>query len=129
MDTQAEQRDNPRWVRVMADYSSNGIWAQSGGSAELEYLPVSVALHQRLAAWCVWYEKNDDYLPEEERKANFDYAAFSAEGLAIAKAVKAELPDWTVVYFDEAKFRALMGPPIPPVARSRSDFEYEVSIG
>lgn len=120
--------DNPKWIRVMADYSSTGIWAKSGGSADIEDLPVSAALHARLAAWCAWYERNDDYLPPEEQKANFDYAGFAAEGLAIAKAVKAELPDWTVVYYDEAKFQALMGPPIPPVVRSRNDFEYEVSL-
>ena len=31
-----------------------------------------------------------------------DLEAFAAEGRAIAHAVKAELPDWSIVYFDEA---------------------------
>jgi hypothetical protein len=32
----------------------------------------------------------------------FDFVAFAREGLKIAKAVKMELPHWTVTYWDEA---------------------------
>ena len=32
-----------------------------------------------------------------------DLEAFASEGRAIARAVKAELPAWSIVYFDEAE--------------------------
>ncbi len=32
----------------------------------------------------------------------FDFVAFAKEGLEIARAVKRELPGWTVVYWDES---------------------------
>jgi hypothetical protein len=35
-------------------------------------------------------------------ETEIDLDAFAAEGRAIARMVKAELPDWSVVYFDEA---------------------------
>ena len=35
-------------------------------------------------------------------ETEIDLDAFAAEGRAIARAVKAELPDWSIVYFDEA---------------------------
>ena len=36
-------------------------------------------------------------------EGEIDLEAFAAEGRAIARAVKAELPDWSIVYFDEAE--------------------------
>ena len=35
-----------------------------------------------------------------------DAERFAADGLVLARALKAALPDWTVVYHDEAKSRA-----------------------
>jgi hypothetical protein len=35
-------------------------------------------------------------------RSEIDLDTFAAEGCAIARAVKAELPGWSVVYFDEA---------------------------
>jgi hypothetical protein len=49
----------------------------------------------RLARWCARFEKSF----EDE----IDLEAFAAEGRAIARAVKAELPTWSIVYFDEAE--------------------------
>jgi hypothetical protein len=117
----------PRWVKVMADYSSTGLWDSNGANAEEDFVPMSAALKARLHAWCLWYEKNEDYLDTPE--SIFDYVSFSAEGLAVAKAIKAELPDWTVVYFDEAKMpgiaegtEGVKGRAIP-----REEYEYEVT--
>jgi hypothetical protein len=36
-------------------------------------------------------------------ETEIDLDAFDAEGRAIARAVKTELPDWSIVYFDEAE--------------------------
>jgi hypothetical protein len=112
---------NPRWVKVMADYSSCGLWDSNGVHSDDADLPVSESLKARLRKWCDWYELNDDYLPEPTTQ--FDYEAFSAEGLLIAKAIKAQLPDWTVVYFDENRLhQALHGKLVQP----RGTYDYEV---
>jgi hypothetical protein len=103
----------------MADYSSDGLWEFDGVMMSRVDLPVSDSLRNRHIKWCDWYEKNDDYLPENER-STFDMIAFCREGLEIAKAVKAELPDWQVIYFDESMFDASRSD------QNRKEFEYEI---
>jgi hypothetical protein len=98
-----------RWVRIMCDYSAEGVWHKDGSGDSAAELPVDAALIERILRWQAWYETALD--------ENFDVDAFSAEGLAIAKAVKAALPEWTVVYFDEA--RADLDAP-------RDTYEYEI---
>lgn len=102
-DTLPVELPAPRWVRVMADYSSSGLWNSLGESMDPDVLPVSAAWLDRLQAWCDWYESNDDYLPAPARRRPlFPIVEFCAQGLALARALKAELgEDWTVVYFDE----------------------------
>lgn len=65
-------------------------------------LPVSDALRECHAALCRWYEDSQFYMPAAERTVEFDVEAFSAEGFEIARAIAAELPGWTVVYYDDA---------------------------
>jgi hypothetical protein len=108
-----------RWVRIMCDYSADGVWHSDGASGCAEGLPVEEALIERIRQWQAWFET---YEPWEDNPAEFDIEAFSAEGLAIAKAVKAALPDWTVIYFDEAALaRASRKAP-------RHVYEYEISL-
>src|SRR5687767_10881130 len=98
-----------RFVRIMCDYTAEGVWHKDGLGAAAE-LPVDATLIERILRWQAWFETAlyDD---------NFDDSAFAAEGLAIAKAVKDALPDWTVVYFDQA--RADLDAP-------RDTYEYEI---
>lgn len=101
-----------KWVRVMADYSSDGIWGKDGAGECLDDLPVSAELKKRLAAWQRQFD--DEALSEPE---------FSIEGLLIAQEIKKTLPDWTVVYFDNAASdRIEMW-----TGGDRSAFEYEVA--
>lgn len=109
----------------MADYSSTGLWDSTGVPLEHDEVPMSLALRERLIAWCNRYELNKDYLPGFE--ASFDYAGFSADGLAIAKALKTELPAWIVVYFDEREMRAALAKQTP--TPERAAYEFEVSAG
>lgn len=112
-----------KWVRVMCDFAADGLWAKSGGSVGPEDLPVSDDIKARLRKWQDYFERhNQSYLPPGERDTEFDVVAFSAEGLAIAKAIKAALPDWTVVYFDES--RCTYG----DADQRREEYEYEVSL-
>ncbi|MDO9709847.1 hypothetical protein [Paracraurococcus lichenis] len=109
-----------RWVRIMVDYCADGVWHPDGCAGHAEELPVDAGLIARIRRWQEWYDtESKDYLPPEERTGQFDLAAFAAEGLAIARAVKAALPDWTVIYFDEAACR---------LDAPRESFEYEIIL-
>jgi hypothetical protein len=96
-----------KWVRVMADYGSCGLWAKDGCGVGDDELPVSDEIKERLRKWQHWF---DDEHPD------FDVEKFSDEGRDIAHIIKAALPDWTVIYFDEARSGNV----------PRLDFEYEI---
>ena len=75
------------WVRVMAEYSSDGLWSRDGLMMSRADLPVSRALRERHAEGCLWYEQSEFFVGPEQRTADFDVEAFAAEGLAIARAI------------------------------------------
>lgn len=104
-----------RWVRLMAVFGSEGVWQMDGTEGMLDDLPVPPALRDRIDAWQAVYDEHDDM---DEDAPVLDADRFAADGLAIARSVKAALPDWTVVYHDEAKARR--GLP-------RDSYEYEVT--
>lgn len=89
-------------IRIVADYCARGfqlVDADAGVTAP----PLSEALLHRLADWNARYEDRCHPLAYEDVSGSrFDFVAFSAEGLDIARAVKRELPGWTVRYWDEA---------------------------
>lgn len=93
-------------IRIVADYCASGFQLRDetasgtgGGIAP----PLSDALIQRLAEWNARYEDRCHPLDYEDvTGSRFDFVAFSAEGLELARAVKRELPGWTVTYWDEA---------------------------
>jgi hypothetical protein len=128
-----------RWVRVMADILADGVWDVSGCGRSCEELPISAALVARIRAWQEWHDRFNDEVERDdgdetvESPPGWDIGAFAAEGLDLAKALKAELgPDWTVVYHDEAAARRSeprcaypWGEPYVP----RGDFEYAVEQG
>lgn len=88
-----------RWVRIFCDYSADPVWAKSGGNCDLSNLPVSETLASRMRAWADHYER----MPLSGGVLDWcDGRAHVAEGLEIARAVKRELPDWTVIYLDQA---------------------------
>ena len=78
----------------MADYGSAGVWDHDGTPLDPAKL-LSPKLRARLARWTARFEKSFE--------REIDLGAFAAEGRAIGRAVKAELPDWSIVYFDEAE--------------------------
>lgn len=103
-----DSRDPAKWVRVMGDYSSTGIWHWQGYEMDPDDLPVPADIKARLASWAARYHGAHDSwrdgdadnfaaLQEDDRYLR----AYSDEGLSLARAIKACLPDWTVVYFDE----------------------------
>jgi len=90
-------------VRIVADYCSNGYQLLDGDARAEGELRISDGLRSRLSDWNDRYEDNchpRDY--EDVTGMKFDFVAFAKEGLEIARAVKRELPGWTVVYWDES---------------------------
>ena len=81
-------------IHLMADYGSAGVWDHGGGPLDPVKLPLSPRLRARLTRWCARFQ--------ESFETEIDLDAFASEGRAIAQAVKKELPDWSIVYFDEA---------------------------
>ncbi|MBS0961217.1 hypothetical protein [Acetobacter thailandicus] len=107
-----------KWVRIMSEYGCEGIWHRDGCPAFADELPVSEGLRERLLAWAQRY---DDYdFPPEEHSTPFDMETFARDGLEIVRAIKAELPDWTVIYFDESKAD------YKNCSQPRAQYEYEV---
>jgi hypothetical protein len=90
-------------VRIVADYCSKGYQLLDAGARAEGELRISDELRSRLTDWNDRYEDNchpRDY--EDITGTTFDFIAFAKEGLEIARAVKRELPGWTVVYWDES---------------------------
>jgi hypothetical protein len=85
-------------VRIMCDYSAEGVWQVDGGACSVADLPVTAVLQQRILNWQAWFETCNAC---EDVDPNFDHEGFTIEGLSIATAVKAQLPDWKVLYYDE----------------------------
>ena len=84
-----------RHLHLMADYGTPGVWDHDGNPLDPTKLPLSPKFRARLARWTARFEKSFD--------GEIDLDAFAAEGRAIARAIKAELPGWAIVYFDEAE--------------------------
>ena len=83
-----------RNLHLMADYGTAGIWDYDGAPLDPAKLPLSPKLRTRIERWCARLQKS--------LETEIDLDAFAAEGHAIARAVKAEMPSWSIVYFDEA---------------------------
>lgn len=89
------------FVRLMADYSSDGVWNESGAMMDRDDLPVSQSLKDDIAAWCRDYETSQFYLGADERTVVFDTASFNARGVELTNRLRSELPTWTVVHRPE----------------------------
>ena len=97
------------YVRIMADHSAPAIWDISGVAMEYNELPISPDLIYELKEWVKYYNlHNEDWKDEQDRKQDFDYIGFSFRGEELAKRVKAELPEWTVEYFNEHYFKEFL---------------------
>ncbi|MFZ1415794.1 MAG: hypothetical protein WAS73_14635 [Defluviicoccus sp.] len=110
-------------VHIVADYGTDGyrLSADAAGA-----FPISEALRMRIAAWNDAFERAcppDAY--EDITGKRFDFVAFAAQGLEIAKAVKRELPHWRVLYWDEGLDWFLAR---DPRHQDRARVEYEITL-
>jgi hypothetical protein len=95
----------PNVLVVMARGSVDGLWRAAGGEISAAELNLPADLVARLGRWSHAFTssvKNED---DPKRKAVLE--TFSAEGLAIARAVQTALGDaYEILFFDEAKLEA-----------------------
>ena len=99
-----------RWIQLSPGLSNNGLRGKGGEPIDPAALPISDELRERLAAWCagLWSVLADDANTGIARTAAGREKAWAMiesvdrEGFGVAHALKAELPDWTVYYYDAA---------------------------
>jgi hypothetical protein len=89
-------------VRIVADYCASGYQLADDDARACGSLPIDPLLLDRLAAWTQRYEACDPLAFEDVCGMRFDFVAFAAEGLEIARAIKRALPHWTVLYWDDS---------------------------
>ena len=79
----------------------NGLWRSNGNRMYRSELPISASLRYRHKHWCEWFARWS-YISEPMQVYQFDYVAYTQEGRILCQAIKAELPAWTVIFFDYA---------------------------
>lgn len=107
----------------MAHSGTDGLWQRNGRALARNALPISNKLRKRHIKWCQKYEMCTDNL------TGFDFVKFSREGYEIACAIKTELPEWTVIYFDEASAISAFLTDLPDPPRGFYEFEIHEETG
>lgn len=116
-----------KWVRIMCDDCSDGVWNQEGEDDTPEDLPILQSLRDEILAWAAEYDQI--FRDEHERDFKVDeprLRAFGAEGLRLAQEVKRQLPDWTVIYHDTSVWYLNRRSEERDMPRER--FEYEIPL-
>lgn len=96
-----------KYVKVMCDYLSTGVWDKDGRSMSVCDLPITFWLKQMLEEWQAMYDTQD--IVEQVINGEYictshlDIVEFLKMGYAIAVKIKRQLPDYEVFYFDEHK--------------------------
>lgn len=83
-----------KYIKVMADYYSTGLWNSRGTSVDPKQIPIPFWLTEELDDWCLRYDLTG-------MSCDFDVDSFNRVGYSIAVKIKQALPDWKVLYFDE----------------------------
>ena len=84
-----------KYVKIMADYLAEGVWDHEGACLSIADVPLHATLQLEITDWQATYDRTG-------MDEDFDVVGFSVQGLALAREVKRQLPEWTVMYFDEA---------------------------
>ncbi|HET8612265.1 MAG TPA: hypothetical protein VFL92_05815 [Sphingomonas sp.] len=86
-----------QWLRVDCDYFAEGLWDERGRMISLSNVPISQPLRRRILAWQEWY---DEKAEPEPCSTSYDWELHDLVRIDIARALKRELPDWTIVAGD-----------------------------
>lgn len=91
-----------KYLKIMADYSSTGLWDRFGMEIMFEEVPeLPFWWVPKFKEWTEWYEENDDWMEESEH--DFPYQAFSDAGRELTQKLANVFSDWEIWYFDEAE--------------------------
>lgn len=110
---------NEKWVRVMFDYSSSGLWEEGGCMMEPSDLPVTQELKSKINSWVNLYDKHEweaesinmkydgetEFSDDDKNRLNeLDILCEEdfKKGILLAIEIKAQLPDWTVKVFNNS---------------------------
>ena len=108
------------YVCLMADFCCDCVWDREVVSGCVDELPLSQQLQDDILAWAEWYDRDcDDGMPDPRP---FPRAEFAAQGLTLARRIKAELPAWTVVFVDNVSMFE------PPYVSGRKPTEREITL-
>lgn len=114
-------------IKLCADYMSTGVWAYDHTMMDTSRIPISDDLFNELLKWTDHY---DNYSNEYDIGEKTIYNAFNVEhfshwGRKISQRLQAELPDWSVTYFDEMSL--VVEYVIDPIV-NYSAWQYKVSV-
>ena len=84
------------WVRIFAHDQSYGLWDADNGPIDPDTMPISQDLRRLIDEWITLYWERLEPMPGRQR------LNFRPGGLYVAWALKTELPDWTVLFCDQA---------------------------
>lgn len=87
-----------KFIRLMADYASDGIWNGRGSGMDIGLLPISQSLRSAITDWCLDYEASQFYLEPALQTVDFDVDSFNARGEDLARRLSVELPGWLVTH-------------------------------
>lgn len=91
-----------KYVRIMLDHCSTGLWNIKGYNVDEEELPVTSDLIVRIKAWQCIFDNIDWHTNSAEHSEVYKNLCY--ENLAIAIAVAKQLPDWTIVIYNDGEF-------------------------
>ena len=83
-------------VRIMTEYAADPIWNKKGRCVPTDWLPVEPALIEALDEREREFDQAEP--PPYDLRTTFDSSGHWDRGLKLAHRVKAQLPDWTVIY-------------------------------
>lgn len=104
-----------KYVKLMPEFMSEGVWDREGIHMSLDDLPIQYWLKGMIRSWIAEYDRG--YSGMED--GTFDMEWFAKQGYALAVKLKQTLPDWTVMYFDEHK---MFG------NNNRDEYIYEITL-
>lgn len=100
-----------KYIKVMADYCSTGLWNDEGECIRAEDFLLSLDTIRKLEAWCSAYEKSPGYWSNDEEWSDEEYVdavnKISDDGYLIALAIQEDLPTFQIDYMSERTLKLI----------------------
>lgn len=93
--------DLSKCVKLMAEYHCTGLCDANGRSVSLWQLPISYELTTDISNWAEYLDRYSAGSTFHYTFDYFDIEQFRKIGSKLANRLQSELPDWSVVYFND----------------------------